>query len=250
MNSACPCIFKVAKYIFCKQVMSHVNLPMCMECILNIGPWGFYVSMLWFWSFLYEVHLGEVHQPKLTTQLVSYVYIFQSVVAFFTVFNANQYIFLEKKKWVPGARRAPLGPIKRIKSNGFRGALPLDPTPILIICTGPEFELIVKIGPTPKSSEGTLMKVIWSESWIKMTTLGNQPLSKKARGLLVFQAGYHPHKRTFKHTLSMYFPGMKIDPKYVFLHAFILIFPSCPFQNWSTWPKTHPFLQFCTFLHP
>ena len=53
-----------------------------------------------------------------------------------------------------------------------------------------------------------------------------------------------------KSTLITYFSGMKIDPKYAFLHAFFLICPSCPFQNLSTWPKTHPFFQFCTFLHP
>ena len=28
-------------------------------------------------------------------------------------------------------------------------------------------------------------------------------------GALVFQAGYHPCKRTFKHTLNTYFSGMK-----------------------------------------
>ena len=39
---------------------------------------------------------------------------------------------------------------------------------------------------------------------------------------------------------------MKIDPKY----AFFLLFLSCPFQNLSIWPKTHPFFQFCMFLHP
>ena len=40
---------------------------------------------------------------------------------------------------------------------------------------------------------------------------------------------------------------MKIDPKYAFLHAFFLIYPSCPFQNVSIWPKTHPF--FFPILH-
>ena len=50
-----------------------------------------------------------------------------------------------------------------------------------------------------------------------------------------------------KHTLSMYFSVIKID---AFLHAFPLIYPSRPFQNLPLWPKTHPFLQFCTFLHP
>ena len=36
-----------------------------------------------------------------------------------------------------------------------------------------------------------------------------------------------------KSTLITYFSGMKIDPKYAFLHAFFLICPSCPFQNLS-----------------
>ena len=49
-----------------------------------------------------------------------------------------------------------------------------------------------------------------------------------------------------KSTLIMYFSGMKIDPKYAFLHAFFLICPSCPSQNLSIWPKTHSFFQFCT----
>ena len=44
-----------------------------------------------------------------------------------------------------------------------------------------------------------------------------------------------------KGTLITYFSGMKIDPNYAFLHAFFLICPSCPFQNMSIWPKTHPF---------
>ena len=49
-----------------------------------------------------------------------------------------------------------------------------------------------------------------------------------------------------KHNLNMYFSGTKIDPKYMFLHAFSLICPSFPFQNLSIWPKTHPFYHFCT----
>ena len=52
-----------------------------------------------------------------------------------------------------------------------------------------------------------------------------------------------------KNTLITYFSGMKKDPKYAFLHAFFLICLSCSFQNLSIWPKTHPFFQFCTFLH-
>ena len=53
-----------------------------------------------------------------------------------------------------------------------------------------------------------------------------------------------------KHTLNTYFSGMKIDPKYPFLQAFFLIFPSCPFKNLSLWPKRHPFFQFCMFCTP
>ena len=60
-------------------------------------------------------------------------------------------------------------------------------------------------------------------------------------GALVFSAGYHPHKRTFKTHPKHIFSGMKIDPKYAFLHAFFLICPSCPFQNLLLLPKTHPF---------
>ena len=57
------------------------------------------------------------------------------------------------------------------------------------------------------------------------------------QGGVVFQAGYHPGKRTFKthpkHVFGRY--ELKIDPigLYVFLHAFFLICPSCPFQNLS-----------------
>ena len=36
-----------------------------------------------------------------------------------------------------------------------------------------------------------------------------------------------------KSTLIKYFSGMKIDPKYAFLHAFFLICLSCSFQNLS-----------------
>ena len=50
-----------------------------------------------------------------------------------------------------------------------------------------------------------------------------------------------------KSTLNTYFSGMKIDPKYAFLHACFLICLSCPFQNLSIWPKTHA--PFFPILH-
>ena len=52
-------------------------------------------------------------------------------------------------------------------------------------------------------------------------------------GPLVFQAGYHSCKKTFKTHPKHILSGMKIDPKYAFLHAFFLICVSCPFQNLS-----------------
>ena len=42
--------------------------------------------------------------------------------------------------------------------------------------------------------------------------------------------------------LITYFSGMKIDPKYAFLHAFFLICLSCSFQNLSIYmTKNTPF---------
>ena len=69
-------------------------------------------------------------------------------------------------------------------------------------------------------------------------------------GHLYFRLDIIRVKGFLKHTLNTYFSGMKIDPKYAFLLAFFLIWASCPFQNLSIWPKTYPFFQFCTFLHP
>ena len=70
-------------------------------------------------------------------------------------------------------------------------------------------------------------------------------------GHLYFRLDIILIKRLSKHTLNTCFSGMKIDPKYAFLHAFFLICPSCPFQNLSILPKVHPFFfKFCTFLHP
>ena len=52
-------------------------------------------------------------------------------------------------------------------------------------------------------------------------------------GHLYFRLDIILVKRLSKHTLNTYFSGMKIDPKYAFLHAFFLICVSCPFQNLS-----------------
>ena len=75
---------------------------------------------------------------------------------------------------------------------------------------------------------------------------------KKQKQNKTKQKKKHPrvvHELTIS-ILITYFSGMKIDPKYAFLQAFFLICLSCPFQNLYIWPKTHPFFQFCMFLHP
>ena len=58
-------------------------------------------------------------------------------------------------------------------------------------------------------------------------------LSSLAGGHLYFRLDIIVVKGLSKHTLYTYFSGMKIDPKYAFLHAFFLICRSCPFRNLS-----------------
>ena len=54
-------------------------------------------------------------------------------------------------------------------------------------------------------------------------------LSRVGGGGTCKQAGYHPHK-DFQNTPCETFSGLKIDPKYLFLHMFFLFCQSCPFQ--------------------
>ena len=67
-------------------------------------------------------------------------------------------------------------------------------------------------------------------------------------GALVFQAGYHPRKRTF--TLNTHFSGMKIDPKYTFLHAFFFFNLSVMSLKFVTMTKNIPFsrLSFSPYI--
>ena len=58
-------------------------------------------------------------------------------------------------------------------------------------------------------------------------------------------------KRLSKHTLNTYFSGMKIDPKYAFLHAFFLNLCVMSFPKFVNLTQNIPFFsQFCPFLHP
>ena len=99
-----------------------------------------------------------------------------------------------------------------------------------------------------------LYKITWTQASLKLHCMHLNVLfllDLFPRGATWMARGgirlVHGHTKS---TLITYFSGMKIDPNYAFLHAFFLIFLSYPFQNLSIWPKTHPFFQFCTFLHP
>ena len=63
----------------------------------------------------------------------------------------------------------------------------------------------------------------------------------RGHGRLYFRLDIILVKGLSKHTLNMYFSGMKKDPKYMFLHVFFLICPSPPFKNLSLWPETQTF---------
>ena len=72
----------------------------------------------------------------------------------------------------------------------------------------------------------------------------------QGEGTWMARGGIRLIHRLTKSTLIMYFSGMKIDPKYTFLHAFFLICLLCPFKNLYIWPKAHTlfsnFTRFCT----
>ena len=88
------------------------------------------------------------------------------------------------------------------------------------------------------NSHYTKSSIEWSQySMVKITQ------QQVGGGTLVCQAGYHLHKRTFKtHPKHVFFRDENRPYKYVFLLAFFLICPPCPFQNLSIRPKTHPFI--------
>ena len=87
----------------------------------------------------------------------------------------------------------------------------------------------------------TLLLFLWNQSETINPGVGG---TRMARGGIRLVHGHT------KSTLITHFSGMKIDPKYAFLHAFFLICLSCPFQNLSIWPKTHPFFPILHVFTP
>ena len=69
-------------------------------------------------------------------------------------------------------------------------------------------------------------------------------------GHLYFRLDIILVKGLSKHTINTYFLGMKIDPKYAFLHAFFSICLPYTFQNLSIWPKNTPFFPILHVFAP
>ena len=69
------------------------------------------------------------------------------------------------------------------------------------------------------------------------------------RGHLYFRLDIILVKGLSKHTLNTYFPGMKIDPKYAFLHVFFLIFRHL-FPKFMTIAKNTPFFPILDVFAP
>ena len=58
-------------------------------------------------------------------------------------------------------------------------------------------------------------------SVVELVPVGADPGIQPGLGGTCIQAGYYPRKSTFKTHPKHIFSGMKIDPKYVFVHAFL-----------------------------
>ena len=69
-------------------------------------------------------------------------------------------------------------------------------------------------------------------------------------GHLYFRLDIILVKGLSKHTLNTYFSGMKIDPKYAFLHTLFLICPLWPFQICKYDQNTPLFSNFARFCTP
>ena len=105
----------------------------------------------------------------------------------------------------------------------------------------------------PKHAECIHQKLhFWKFLWTVCSTMQSTVESMMTPGgHLYFRLDIILVKWLSKHTLHTYFSGTKVDSKYAFLHAFFLIFLSCPFKNLSIWPKTYlllfpDFACFCT----
>ena len=70
------------------------------------------------------------------------------------------------------------------------------------------------------------------------------------RGHLYFRLDIILVKGLSKHTLNTYFPGMKIDPKYAFLHVFFLNFPPSFSKIYDHRQKHTLFSNFGRFCTP
>ena len=64
--------------------------------------------------------------------------------------------------------------------------------------------------------------------------ISTTPIELPGGGALEWQEGYQARPWTHKSTLITYFSGMKIDPKYAFLHACHVLFKICLYDQKHT----------------
>ena len=104
----------------------------------------------------------------------------------------------------------------------------------------------------------TLSTIIWFLPETPRTRMPPMASSKSGSvnrnsargGHLYFRLDIIRVKGLSKHTLNTYFAGMKIDPKYAFLHAFFFNLSVMSFPKFVIWPKPYPFFQFARFCTP
>ena len=97
------------------------------------------------------------------------------------------------------------------------------------------------------------MKFCWERVLSKGMShhlLSSLNLSGGGGGTWIAKGGIRLVHGHTKSTLIKYFSGMKIDPKYAFLHAFFLICPSCPFQKFDYMTKNTPFFPILHVFAP
>ena len=114
---------------------------------------------------------------------------------------------------------------------------------IILTCKASHTECMTDPMFNDQSQSGMQQHTALTGSYMRIKVMAVSP----GGGPLVFQAGYHPRKRTFK--THPYFSGMKIDPKYAFLNAFFSIFHHVLFKI-CQYDQKHTlfsnFVRFCT----
>ena len=100
------------------------------------------------------------------------------------------------------------------------------------------------------SNLNSKMVAVWIESRLSLLWLWFLSNLKPGGGHLYFRLDIILVKGLSKHTLNMYFLGMKIDPKYAFLHAFFLNLSAMYFPKLVNMTKNTPFFPILHVFAP